>query len=89
MSGPHVINLVARTLGGSEYPISVDDKLSVAELKEVIAAQASDFTASTMRLLKGMNALDDYDSLAAVRKRFCCLLGPLYINFHSESGRTC
>lgn len=66
MPKSQIINVIARTLGGSEYNVSVDNRLTIAELKEVIAVQANGFSSQTMRLLKGMNALEDHQTLVEV-----------------------
>lgn len=60
-----MINLVARTLAGSEYKVQVGAKATVRELKHKLCEQAKGFSVDEMRLLKGPVTLaDDSKTLA-------------------------
>ena len=67
-SSSRMINLVARTLAGSEYKVQVGAKATVRELKHKLCEQAKGFSVDEMRLLKGPVTLaDDSKTLAEVR----------------------
>jgi hypothetical protein len=66
-SSSRTVNIVARTLAGSEYKVQVSTKCTVRELKQKLCEQAKGFNVDEMRLLKGPVTLDDdYKTLSEV-----------------------